>query len=57
MEASPAPMELDRTLSADGSASKTPGFYAIELNKTLWEVPLKYQDLTQIGTGAYGSVW
>ncbi len=56
MDASPAPMELDSTPSV-GTAAKKDGFYAIELNKTLWEVPMKYQDLTQIGTGAYGSVW
>ncbi|XP_039264856.1 mitogen-activated protein kinase 14-like [Styela clava] len=32
------------------------GFYRIELHKTDWEVPMKYQDLSPIGTGAYGSV-
>jgi len=34
-----------------------PGFYRIELIKTLWEVPTYYQDLSPIGTGAYGTVW
>ena len=33
------------------------GFYRVELNKTVWEVPDRYQELTPIGTGAYGSVW
>ena len=34
-----------------------PGYYKIELNKTVWEIPEKYQELTAIGAGAYGSVW
>ena len=43
------PMELSETpLKA--------GFHRQELHKTVWEVPDKYQDLTPIGTGAYGSV-
>lgn len=33
------------------------GYYRIELNRTVWEVPEKYQDLSPIGTGAYGQVW
>ena len=49
------PMELDVPPPADDS--QNPGFYKTELNKTVWEVPLKYQELTPIGTGAYGSVW
>ncbi|XP_031552249.1 mitogen-activated protein kinase 14-like [Actinia tenebrosa] len=32
------------------------GFYRSELNKTVWEVPEKYQNLSPIGTGAYGQV-
>ena len=48
-----SPMELDGT----GDESVRSGFYKIELNKTVWEVPKKYQELTPIGTGAYGSVW
>lgn len=32
-------------------------FYTLELNKTEWDVPLKYQDLAPVGTGAYGQVW
>ena len=32
------------------------GFYQIELNKTVWEVPARYKDLGIIGSGAYGQV-
>ncbi|XP_075051777.1 mitogen-activated protein kinase 14 isoform X11 [Mixophyes fleayi] len=32
------------------------GFYRQELNKTLWEVPERYQNLSPVGSGAYGSV-
>ncbi|XP_078091699.1 mitogen-activated protein kinase 11-like [Mustelus asterias] len=32
------------------------GFYKQELNKTIWEVPERYQNLTPVGSGAYGSV-
>ncbi|MEE6492888.1 hypothetical protein FKM82_016662 [Ascaphus truei] len=35
----------------------SPCFYRQELNKTLWEVPERYQNLTPVGSGAYGSVW
>ena len=35
----------------------TPGFHRIEFNKTVWEVPLRYQNLTPVGSGAYGQVW
>ena len=38
-------------------ADLPPGFYRTELNRTVWEVPEKYQDLSPIGTGAYGQVW
>ncbi|VDD96803.1 unnamed protein product [Enterobius vermicularis] len=33
-----------------------PGYYATELVKTVWVVPERYQNLTPIGTGAYGTV-
>ena len=33
------------------------GFYRIEINKTVYEVPIRYQELSPIGTGAYGTVW
>ncbi|KAG8439854.1 hypothetical protein GDO86_005864 [Hymenochirus boettgeri] len=32
------------------------GFYRQELNKTVWEVPERYQRLTPVGSGAFGSV-
>ena len=32
------------------------GFYSLELNKTLWEVPERYQTLSPVGSGAYGQV-
>uniref|UniRef100_A0A8C5MXB5 mitogen-activated protein kinase n=1 Tax=Leptobrachium leishanense TaxID=445787 RepID=A0A8C5MXB5_9ANUR len=38
------------------SSNPTPGFYRQELNKTIWEVPQRYQTLTPVGSGAYGSV-
>lgn len=32
------------------------GFYRVELNKTIWEVPVRYQNLLPVGCGAYGQV-
>ncbi|XP_061767900.1 mitogen-activated protein kinase 12-like [Nerophis ophidion] len=32
------------------------GFYRQEVNRTVWEVPERYRDLRQVGTGAYGTV-
>ncbi|KAK7102068.1 mitogen-activated protein kinase 14-like [Littorina saxatilis] len=32
------------------------GFHRVELNKTVWEVPARYQMLSPIGVGAYGQV-
>uniref|UniRef100_A0AAX7UXQ8 mitogen-activated protein kinase n=1 Tax=Astatotilapia calliptera TaxID=8154 RepID=A0AAX7UXQ8_ASTCA len=32
------------------------GFYRQEINRTVWEVPERYRDLKQVGTGAYGTV-
>uniref|UniRef100_A0A672PWA6 mitogen-activated protein kinase n=1 Tax=Sinocyclocheilus grahami TaxID=75366 RepID=A0A672PWA6_SINGR len=32
------------------------GFYRGEINRTVWDVPERYRDLIQIGTGAYGTV-
>lgn len=32
------------------------GFYRQEINRTVWDVPERYRDLIQIGTGAYGTV-
>jgi len=34
-----------------------PNFYAVELNRTEWKVPKRYQKLTPVGSGAYGQVW
>ncbi|XP_065828877.1 mitogen-activated protein kinase 14-like [Oscarella lobularis] len=33
-----------------------PDFYRIELNRTTWEVPVHYQQLSPVGIGAYGQV-
>ncbi|XP_026221782.1 mitogen-activated protein kinase 12 [Anabas testudineus] len=33
-----------------------PGYYRQDINKTAWEVPERYRDLKQVGTGAYGTV-
>ncbi|KAG0431282.1 hypothetical protein HPB47_021935 [Ixodes persulcatus] len=32
------------------------GFHKVELNKTVWEVPARYTNLSPIGVGAYGQV-
>lgn len=39
------------------SAKIKPDFYRVELNKTIWEVPQRYQNLIPVGAGAYGQVW
>uniref|UniRef100_A0A1B6EAR8 mitogen-activated protein kinase n=2 Tax=Clastoptera arizonana TaxID=38151 RepID=A0A1B6EAR8_9HEMI len=33
-----------------------PNFYKVEINRTEWEVPERYQMLTPVGSGAYGQV-
>ncbi|KAI1714600.1 protein kinase domain-containing protein [Ditylenchus destructor] len=33
-----------------------PGFYKVELNRTVWIIPNRYQNLNPVGTGAYGTV-
>uniref|UniRef100_A0A915E9T9 Protein kinase domain-containing protein n=1 Tax=Ditylenchus dipsaci TaxID=166011 RepID=A0A915E9T9_9BILA len=33
-----------------------PGFYTVELNRTVWIIPEMYQNLNPVGTGAYGTV-
>uniref|UniRef100_A0AAQ5YER8 mitogen-activated protein kinase n=1 Tax=Amphiprion ocellaris TaxID=80972 RepID=A0AAQ5YER8_AMPOC len=38
------------------SQKERPTFYRQELNKTVWEVPERYQSLAPVGSGAYGSV-
>ncbi|XP_078515454.1 mitogen-activated protein kinase 14A-like [Lissotriton helveticus] len=32
------------------------GFCRLDINKTVWEVPLRYKDLRPVGSGAYGTV-
>lgn len=32
------------------------GFYRQEINKTMWEVPVRYSTLDPVGSGAYGTV-
>ena len=32
------------------------GFHRVELNKTIWEVSKRYDNLTPVGSGAYGQV-
>lgn len=34
----------------------TPGFQRFEINKTVWDCPMRYQNLTPVGSGAYGQV-
>lgn len=43
---------------AESSKHKTvkPHYYRTELNKTEWEVPERYQNLSPVGSGAYGQV-
>lgn len=43
--------------AAGMSQKERPTFYRQELNKTVWEVPERYQNLSPVGSGAYGSVW
>ncbi|NP_001296841.1 mitogen-activated protein kinase 14a [Fundulus heteroclitus] len=38
------------------SQKERSGFYLQDVNKTIWEVPRQYQDLSPVGSGAYGSV-
>ena len=45
-----------RFLSVMAVRSRT-GYYRQEVNRTAWEVPERYRDLKQVGTGAYGTVW
>ncbi|XP_077983646.1 mitogen-activated protein kinase 14B-like [Glandiceps talaboti] len=41
---------------ATPSSHRKPDYYVVELNKTMWEVPNRYQQLTPVGSGAYGQV-
>ncbi len=40
-----------------GDRKLKPNFYKIEINMIDWEVPERYQDLSPLGTGAFGTVW
>jgi p38 MAP kinase len=33
-----------------------PGYHRVELLRAVWDLPVRYQDVQPIGTGAYGSV-
>uniref|UniRef100_A0A8C1SIJ3 mitogen-activated protein kinase n=1 Tax=Cyprinus carpio TaxID=7962 RepID=A0A8C1SIJ3_CYPCA len=38
------------------SVKERPTFHRQEVNKTIWEVPVRYQNLSPVGSGAYGTV-
>uniref|UniRef100_A0A8C4H3P0 mitogen-activated protein kinase n=1 Tax=Dicentrarchus labrax TaxID=13489 RepID=A0A8C4H3P0_DICLA len=38
------------------SQRERPKFYRQDVNKTIWEVPERYQNLSPVGSGAYGTV-
>lgn len=48
---------IDPQIDLDMSVRTRTGFYRQEVNKTAWEVPERYRELKQVGTGAYGTVW
>lgn len=50
-------LQLRWNLSLFMALRSRTGFYRQEANRTVWEVPERYRDLKQIGTGAYGTVW
>ena len=50
-------MAAQQDVEMQEAANIKEGFYRVELAKTAWEVPSRYQDLSPIGTGAYGTVW
>lgn len=29
----------------------------MEINKTEWDIPVRYKQLSAVGSGAYGQVW
>lgn len=41
---------------AEMSQNERPNFYRQDVNKTIWEVPERYLNLSPVGSGAYGSV-
>ncbi|XP_056629340.1 mitogen-activated protein kinase 14A isoform X1 [Triplophysa dalaica] len=38
------------------SQKERPTFHRQDVNKTIWEVPVRYQNLSPVGSGAYGTV-
>jgi len=44
-------------MSSKASKPLKSHFYRVELNKTEWELPDRYQKLSPVGSGAYGQVW
>uniref|UniRef100_A0A8C1AUF7 mitogen-activated protein kinase n=2 Tax=Cyprinus carpio TaxID=7962 RepID=A0A8C1AUF7_CYPCA len=38
------------------NSPRAPTFHRQEVNKTIWEVPVRYQNLSPVGSGAYGTV-
>lgn len=43
-------------MTTTSTTSTTTNFHKIEVNRTQWEVPDRYQMLTAVGSGAYGQV-
>ncbi|CAL8340577.1 unnamed protein product [Merluccius merluccius] len=56
LPASPQALWLDSGWNGMSQKQDRPTFYRQELNKTIWEVPDRYQHLSPVGSGAYGSV-
>ena len=50
-------MAAPQDVEMQDAGSVKEGFYRVELAKTAWEVPVRYQEFSPIGTGAYGTVW
>jgi len=44
-------------MTSKAAKATKPHFYRVELNKTEWELPDRYQKLSPVGSGAYGQVW
>lgn len=54
--------KLDGVAEADDShrSMESPvraGFHRLDVQKTTWDVPLRYSALRAVGSGAYGTVW
>jgi len=46
-----------RAITMAAKQTLKPNFYSIELNRTQFTVPNRYQKLCPVGQGAYGQVW